>query len=84
MNLEADQSNDESDDWDDDEATAAEWERQAAESVSLWRHDHVDEVLQVAKKWEEFAEAQQKPRQKKCKPKTNPPVVPRPQKRVRT
>ncbi|KAE9384250.1 hypothetical protein BT96DRAFT_1008265 [Gymnopus androsaceus JB14] len=39
----------------DNEATTAERARQAAESVPLRRHDHVDDVLQVANAWEELA-----------------------------
>lgn len=98
MNLEAEQSNtpnNESDDWDDDdddEDTTAERVRQAAESVPLRRRDQVDEVLEVAKKWEEYAlqgelarqERHRKPRQTKRKQKADPPSLARSQKRART
>ena len=39
----------------DDEATAAEHARQAAESVPLRRRDEISEVLRVANEWEKFA-----------------------------
>lgn len=98
MNIEAEQADtldNESDDWDDDddddddEATTAERARQAAESVPLRRRDQVNEVLQVAKKWEEYAKQgelamQRKPRQKKRTRKADPPAIPRSQKRART
>lgn len=94
MDIEATQSDDEFEDSDDDETTTMERERQAAESVSLRRHDEVDKVLQVARKWENYArqgeratqEKQsrtQKTRSLKRKETANPPTS-RPRKRART
>ena len=77
----------------DDEATAAERARQAAESVPLRRHNHVDGVLLVANAWEKFAVEHdqrmrdgnvERPSRKSGKRKADPPAVPSlPRKRAR-
>lgn len=95
VDVEAAESDDEVDDW-DDEAMAAERARQAAESVPLRRRDGVDEVLEVARRWEAYAmqgertrqpkpnRSEKKPRPMKRKELPNPPATPRSQKRART
>ncbi|KAE9387885.1 hypothetical protein BT96DRAFT_948031 [Gymnopus androsaceus JB14] len=98
VNVEAKESDaldDEPSDLDDDEATAAERARQAAESVPLQRHDEISEVLRVANEWEKFAVEQnrrvqeqqeqnrERPLRESGKRKIDSPAAPSPRKRAR-